>query len=145
MCMHAYECMCVSACVRTRLCVYMHVCACVCKYVCVHVCVCVCMCVYVCVRVHVCVCVHECVHMHVQACVYVYMSMCTYVCASVCVALHALCFRCRGDEATLADCSRKETGYRAEACGHRGDAGVECSAPQFCPSGEHKPVRIDSC
>ena len=39
--------------------------------------------------------------------------------------------RCTGGESELAECGCS-TGRTAEQCGHKGDVGVECHAPQQC-------------
>ena len=47
--------------------------------------------------------------------------------------------RCKGTENYLADCE-KDTGHRAQSCGHGGDVAVECNVPQPCD--EKDKVRI---
>ena len=90
MCLRAYMCMWLCACVGTCL----YICACICLCVCVRACVCVCvhtyscvskresMCLFVCE--YVCVCVCMCVHMYVYVCVCVRV----YLCACLCVCMH---------------------------------------------------------
>ena len=60
----------------------------------------------------------------------------------VLVSRYPMC-RCSGSEKTLAECTRKVMGVRAEECGHRGDAGVECNAPVTCPVDPATKVRAD--
>ena len=81
-------CVCVHACMCTRVCarVYAHACvhACMCTRVCARVCVHACVCVCVCVCTYVCVCVYVwpwCLTMHLavfsRVCVYCVLAGCT--------------------------------------------------------------------
>jgi len=65
----------VSACVCTRVCVYVSAC------VCARVCMCECECVCVCVCACTCVCVYENARVHESVCIFLNVCLCVVVCA----------------------------------------------------------------